>query len=44
MGWTGNRGWRRAAPAFLPAPEGRLEVERVTVDDEGDPAEHAGDK
>ena len=31
MGWTGDRGWRRAAPAFLPAPEGRLEVERVTV-------------
>ena len=31
MGWTGNRGWRRAAPALLPVPEGRLEVERVTV-------------
>jgi ABC-type protease/lipase transport system fused ATPase/permease subunit len=31
MGWTGNRGWRRAAPALLPLPEGRLEVERVTV-------------
>ena len=31
MGWTGNRGWRRAAPAFLPVPEGRLEAERVTL-------------
>ena len=31
MGWTGNRGWRRAAAALLPLPEGRLEVERVTA-------------
>lgn len=31
MGWTGNRGRREMAPTFLPAPEGRLEVERVTA-------------
>ena len=31
MGWTGNRGRREMTPTFLPVPEGRLEVERVTV-------------
>ena len=31
MGWTGIAVRREMAPTFLPAPEGRLEVERVTA-------------